>query len=70
MIKYMLDTDISIYVINQRPVRILDTFNKHAELTPRSGYRTPNRHNGPWTNFPVKDSLLAAAEDNWARITK
>lgn len=31
MIKYMLDTDISIYVINQRPVRILDTFNKHAD---------------------------------------
>lgn len=31
MIKYMLDTDISIYVINQRPAEILQTFNEHAE---------------------------------------
>ena len=32
MIKYMLDTDISIYVINERPVSILDTFNENAEF--------------------------------------
>ena len=31
MIKYMLDTDISIYVINQRPVEMLQRFNAHAE---------------------------------------
>ena len=31
MIKYMLDTDISIYIINKRPVEILDTFNENAE---------------------------------------
>ena len=32
MIRYMLDTDISIYVINERPVSILDIFNENAEL--------------------------------------
>ena len=32
MIKYMLDTDIAIYVINERPASILDTFNENAEL--------------------------------------
>ena len=32
MIKYMLDTDIAIYVINEMPVSILDTFNENAEL--------------------------------------
>ncbi len=30
MLKYMLDTNIVIYVINRRPVEILDTFNRHA----------------------------------------
>lgn len=30
MIKYMLDTNIAIYVIKQRPVEILTTFNRHA----------------------------------------
>ena len=28
----MLDTDISIYVINERPVIFLDIFNENAEL--------------------------------------
>ena len=32
MIKYMLDTDISIYIINKRPVELLDTFNENAEF--------------------------------------
>lgn len=30
MIRYMLDTNICIYVIKKRPVEILDKFNKHA----------------------------------------
>ena len=32
MIKYMLDTDIAIYVINERPVSILDTFNENVRI--------------------------------------
>ncbi len=31
MIRHMLDTDISIYVINRRPVDLLHRFNAHAE---------------------------------------
>ena len=31
MLKYMLDTNIAIYVIKRRPVGLLDTFNKHAQ---------------------------------------
>lgn len=30
MIKYMLDTNICIYVIKRRPMGVLDTFNKFA----------------------------------------
>ncbi len=30
MLKYMLDTNICIYVIKRRPLEVLDTFNKFA----------------------------------------
>ena len=30
MLKYMLDTNIAIYVIKRRPIEILHTFNQHA----------------------------------------
>lgn len=30
MIKYMLDTNIVIYVIKRRPLEVLDIFNQHA----------------------------------------
>ncbi len=31
MLKYMLDTNIVIYVIKRRPVELLDIFNKHVD---------------------------------------
>ena len=30
MLKYMLDTNIVIYVIKRRPIELLDLFNRHA----------------------------------------
>ena len=30
LIKYMLDTNIVIYVIKRRPVEVLDIFNRHV----------------------------------------
>ncbi len=30
MLKYMLDTNIAIYIIKRRPLELLTTFNKHA----------------------------------------
>jgi tRNA(fMet)-specific endonuclease VapC len=30
MLKYMLDTNIAIYVIKRRPIEILNTFNQHS----------------------------------------
>lgn len=30
MLKYMLDTNIVIYLIKRRPIELLDVFNKHA----------------------------------------
>lgn len=30
MLKYMLDTNIVIYVIKRRPIEVLNTFNRHA----------------------------------------
>lgn len=32
MLKYMLDTNIAIYVIKRRPVELLETFNAYAGL--------------------------------------
>ena len=32
MLKYMLDTNIAIYVIKQRPVEALEQFNRHAQF--------------------------------------
>ncbi|MCI5121463.1 MAG: tRNA(fMet)-specific endonuclease VapC [Candidatus Electrothrix sp. AUS4] len=31
MLKYMLDTNIVIYLIKRRPVEVLETFNRHAD---------------------------------------
>ena len=31
MLKYMLDTNIAIYVIKRRPLAALETFNRHAD---------------------------------------
>ena len=31
MLKFMLDTDISIYVIKRRPPELMDIFNQHDE---------------------------------------
>jgi tRNA(fMet)-specific endonuclease VapC len=33
MLKYMLDTNIVIYVIKRRPIEALDTFNRHVGQT-------------------------------------
>ena len=30
MLRYMLDTNIAIYVINRRPIELLEVFNRHA----------------------------------------
>lgn len=30
MLKYMLDTNIAIYIIKRRPLELLDSFNKHS----------------------------------------
>lgn len=30
ILKYMLDTNIVIYVMKQNPIEVLDTFNRHA----------------------------------------
>ncbi len=32
MLKYMLDTNICIYVIKRRPLEVLSTFNQHAGM--------------------------------------
>ncbi|NOT84348.1 MAG: tRNA(fMet)-specific endonuclease VapC [Methylococcaceae bacterium] len=33
MLKYMLDTNIVIYVIKHRPIEVLDSFNRHVGQT-------------------------------------
>lgn len=57
MIKYMLDTDISIYIINKRPVEILDTFNENAEFLCISAVTLAELlHGAKKSNNPVRAS--------------
>ncbi len=57
MIKYMLDTDISIYIINKRPVVILDTFNENAEFLCISAVTLAELlHGAKKSNNPVRAS--------------
>lgn len=57
MIKYMLDTDISIYIINKRPVEILDTFNENAECLCISAVTLAELlHGAKKSNSPVRAS--------------
>ena len=67
MIKYMLDTDISIYIINKRPVEILDTFNENAEFLCISAVTLAELlHGAKQSNNPVR--ALQRVQDFASRL--
>ncbi|MDE0511487.1 MAG: tRNA(fMet)-specific endonuclease VapC [Gammaproteobacteria bacterium] len=67
MIKYILDTDISIYIINKRPVEILDTFNENAEFLCISAVTLAELlHGAKKSNNPVR--ALQRVKDFTSRL--
>ncbi len=67
MLKYLLDTNIVIYVIKKRPICALETFNKHqGRLAISSVTLAELIHGAEKSAFPEKN--LAVVEDFCSRL--
>ena len=67
MLKYMLDTNIVIYVMKRRPIEILATFNRHAARLCVSSITAAELYYGAEKSaFPERN--LQAAEDFLSRL--
>lgn len=67
MLKYLLDTNIVIYVIKRRPLTILDTFNAHAGRMAISAITLAELlHGAEKSSRPVEN--LAVVEDFCSRL--
>ena len=68
MLKYLLDTNIAIYVINRRPIEILGTFNANASRMAISAITLAELMHGvekssqPETNFAVVEDFCSRLE--------
>ncbi len=68
MLKYLLDTNVVIYVINRRPVEILGTFNANASRMAISAITLAELMHGvekssqPETNFAVVEDFCSRLE--------
>ncbi len=68
MLKYLLDTNIVIYVINRRPIEILGTFNANASRMAISAITLAELMHGvekssqPETNFAVVEDFCSRLE--------
>jgi tRNA(fMet)-specific endonuclease VapC len=67
MLKYLLDTNIVIYVIKQRPIEILATFNKHYGRMAISVITLAELvHGAEKSQFPARN--LSTVEDFCSRL--
>lgn len=67
MLKYLLDTNIVIYVIKQRPIEVLDTFNKHHGRMAISAITLAELvHGAEKSQFPPRN--LSVVEDFCSRL--
>lgn len=67
MIKYMLDTNIAIYVIKNKPIQVLDQFNHHADQMCLSMITVSELlHGAEKSQFPKK--TLRQVEDFISRL--
>jgi tRNA(fMet)-specific endonuclease VapC len=67
MLRYLLDTNIVIYVMKRRPVEVLDTFNKHASRMAISAITLAElMHGAEKSSRPAEN--LAAVEDFCSRL--
>lgn len=67
MLKYLLDTNIVIYVIKQRPIEVLSTFNQHHGRMAISAITLAELiHGAEKSQFPARN--LATVEDFCSRL--
>lgn len=67
MLKYMLDTNIVIYVMKRRPIGVLETFNRHAPYLCVSSITAAELYYGAEKSvFPERN--LQAVEDFLSRL--
>jgi tRNA(fMet)-specific endonuclease VapC len=67
MIKYMLDTNIAIYVIKHKPIHVLNQFNRHANQMCLSMMSVSELlHGAEKSQFPEK--TLQTVEDFISRL--
>ena len=67
MLKYMLDTNIVIYIIKRRPLSVLETFNQRAGQLCISSITLAELHHGVEKSEQVSHNL-AAVEDFTSRL--
>lgn len=67
MLKYLLDTNIVIYVLKRRPIEVLATFNEHANRMAISAITLSELFHGAEKSQKISDNL-AAIEDFCSRL--
>jgi tRNA(fMet)-specific endonuclease VapC len=67
MLKYLLDTNIVIYVIKRRPIEVLQVFNQHANRMAISAITLSELLHGAEKSVKVSANLLAV-EDFCSRL--
>jgi len=67
MLRYLLDTNIVIYVLKQRPVEVLSTFNANASRMAISTITLAELLHGAEKSSRISDNL-AAVEDFCSRL--
>ena len=68
LIKYMLDTNIVIYVIKRRPIKVLDIFNRHIGQMCISSITLAELLHGAEKSARIEHNL-AVVEDFISRLT-
>ena len=67
MLKYLLDTNIVIYVIKQRPIEVLSIFNQqHGRMAISAITLAELIHGAEKSQFPARN--LAVVEDFCSRL--
>ena len=68
MLKYLLDTNIVIYVIKQRPIQVLEAFNRHQRRMAISAITLAELIHGAEKSSDVPRNI-AVVEDFVSRLT-
>ena len=67
MLKYLLDTNIVIYVMKRRPLEVLDVFNQNASRMAVSAITLSELFHGAEKSTKISQNLLAI-EDFCSRL--